>query len=126
MGGQLDDDCGPPRAPLSHQHRVGGLVGGGNGPGQATHLFYHSLKKITTFQCHSFILTHLHFISHLFSTNKNIAIYPDVLSNKEAYILDKYLIKLHIFLTRSSQKSLCLFFKYTVCNLYIYIKIHHI
>lgn len=79
-----------------------------------------------TSQCHSFILTHLHFISHLFSTNKNIAIYPDVLSNKEAYILDKYHIKLHIFLTRSSQKSLCLFFKYTVCNLYIYIKIHHI
>lgn len=125
VGGQLDDDRGSPWAPLSDQHGVRGLVGGGNGPGQATHLFYHSLKKFTS-QCHSFILTQLHFIYPLFSTNKNIAIYPDVLSNKEAYILDKYHIKLHIFLTRSSQKSLCLFFKYTVCNLYIYIKIHHI
>lgn len=83
VGGQLDDDRGPPWAPLSNQHGVGGLVGGGNGPGQATHLFYHSLKKITS-QCHSFILTHLHFIPPSFLTNKNIAIYPDVLSNKEA------------------------------------------
>lgn len=57
MGRQLDDDRGPPRAPLCDQHGVGGLVGGGNGPGQATHLFYYSLKKFTTFQYHSFTLT---------------------------------------------------------------------
>lgn len=112
---------GTPQPPAQSGRSRGGRQW--SGPGD-TLVLSQSEKK--TSQCHSFILTHLHFISHLFSTNKNIAIYPDVLSNKEAYILDKYHIKLHTFLTRSSQKSLCLFLKYTVCNLYIYIKIHHI
>lgn len=53
VGGQLNDDGGPPRAPLSHQYGVRGLVGWGNGPCQSTHLLYHSLQTTIMIQCKS-------------------------------------------------------------------------
>lgn len=130
VGGQLDDDRGPPWAPLSDQHRVGGLVGGGNGPGQATHLFYHSLKKLKHFNVILSLKPHLYLIfPFIFSKLEYWNLSWFII--QEAYILDKYHTHLHInvFLTRSSQKSLYmyyLFLKYTVCNLDIYIKIHHV
>ena len=53
VGGQLNNDGGPPRAPLSHQHGVGGLVGWGYGPCQSTHLLYHCLQTTIMIQCKS-------------------------------------------------------------------------
>ena len=53
VGGQLNDDGSPPRAPLSHQHGVGGLVGWGYGPRQSTHLLYHRLQTTIMIHCKS-------------------------------------------------------------------------
>lgn len=111
VGGQLDDDRGPPRAPLSDQHGVGGLMGGGNGPGQATHLFYHSLKILQPFNVILSLQPHLHLIfPFIFSKLEYCNLSWFII--QEAYIPDKYHTHLHInvFLTRSSQKSLYMYY----------------
>lgn len=106
--------------------RSGRSRGGRQWSGPGDTLVLSQSENITTFQCHSFTPTPSPFDFSLYFQQIRI-LQLILIYHPRAYILDKYHI--NEFLTRSSQKSLYMYYlfsKYRVCNLDIYIKIHHV